>query len=176
VQRADRDAEFAAFVESRSRSLLSVAILLTGEYQRGEDLMQTALLTAYDNWARLRQPEAASAYVRQIMVTTSISWWRRRWRAEVPTEDVAEPSRPVPGLDSTQLVDGRTEMWPHIRALPPRQRAVLVLRYYEDLPVARIAELLGCTPGTVKSQTHKALATLRARLEAAEQAERGGVR
>lgn len=179
MERTDRDAEFAAFVLSRSRALLSVAVLLTGDHQRGEDLMQTALLKAYDAWPRLRQPQAAEPYVRRIMVTTSISWWRRRWRAEVPTEDVAGragPGAAVPGLDPALLVDGRTQMWPHLLALPPRQRAVLVLRYYEDLPVARIAELMGCSVGTVKSQTSKALATLRARLEAADQPERGGVR
>ena len=172
MEREDRDTAFTDFVTSRSRALLSSAYLLTGDLQRGEDLMQTALLKAYLAWPRLREPAAAEAYVRRTMVTTSISWWRRRWRGEVPTARL--PDRPR--LDPSELVDGRSEMWPHLLALPPRQRVALVLRYYEDLPLAQVAELMGCSIGTVKSTTNRGLAALRARIEAADHVTPGGVR
>jgi RNA polymerase sigma-70 factor (sigma-E family) len=172
MEREDRDTAFTDFVTSRSRALLSSAYLLTGDLQRGEDLTQTALLKAYLAWPRLREPAAAEAYVRRIMVTTSISWWRRRWRGEVPSAELPDRAR----LDTSELVDGRSEMWPHLLALPARQRVTLVLRYYEDLPLAQVAELMGCSLGTVKSTTNRALAALRARIEAADHVTPGGVR
>ena len=164
MDRRGRDEEFTAFVAARSRALLGTAYLLTGDRGRAEDLLQTALLKTYLAWPRMREPQAAEAYVRRTMVTTSISWSRRRWRGELPAADLPERLTP----DGTSQIDRRAEVWPHLHALPPRQRAVVVLRFYEDLPEARIAELLGCSVGTVKSQTHRALATLRARMGLAE--------
>ena len=94
------------------------------------------------------------------MVTTSISWWRRRWHGELPTAELPDRSQ----LDPIDLVDGRSEIWPHLLRLPTRQRVVLVLKFYEDLTEPQIAEQMGCSVGTVKSQTHRALAALRARM------------
>jgi RNA polymerase sigma-70 factor (sigma-E family) len=164
VDRRGRDEEFTAFVAARSRALLGTAYLLAGDRGRGEDLLQTALLKTYLAWPRLREPQAAEAYVRRTMVTTSISWSRRRWRGELPAAELPHQVTP----DATTQVDRRDEVWPHLRGLAPRQRAVLVLKFYEDLPETGIAELMGCSVGTVKSQTHRALATLRSRMGLAE--------
>jgi RNA polymerase sigma-70 factor, ECF subfamily len=160
VDRHKRDEQFTDFVNARSRALLGTAYLLVSDRQRAEDLVQTALLKTYLAWPKLREARAVEAYVRRTMVTTTISWSRRRWRGEIPSGALPQEA----GCDGTGLVDGRAEVWPHLRALPPRQRAALVLRYYEDLTEQQVAEHLGCSVGTVKSQTHRALATLRARL------------
>jgi RNA polymerase sigma-70 factor (ECF subfamily) len=157
----ERDEAFTAFVAARSRSLLRTAYLLTGDHALAEDLLQTALTKTYLAWGRIHDLEAVEAYVRQTMITTLTSWWRRRWRGETPTATLPEST--YDGA-ATAESDERASVFPHLRALPARQRAVVVLRYYEDLPESEIARLLGCTPGTVKSQAHRALATLRERL------------
>jgi len=157
------DAEFRDFVAVRSRALLRTAYLLTGDHHLAEDLLQTALTKTYLAWGRIRERGAVEAYVRATMVTTQTSWWRIRWRGERPTGDFPD----VPADDLAQsAVDDRTVVWRHIRALPIHQRAVVVLRYYDDLSEAEIASILGCSPGTVKSQASRALTTLRARLAA----------
>jgi RNA polymerase sigma-70 factor (sigma-E family) len=163
VDRKARETQFTEFVTARSRALLGTAYLLSGDRQRAEDLVQTALLKTYLAWPRLRDTRAVEAYVRRTMVTTSISWSRRRWRGELSTGALPETAHVAYG-DATAAVDGRAELWPHLAALPARQRAVLVLRYYEDLTEPQVAEQLGCSVGTVKSQTYRALATLRTRL------------
>jgi RNA polymerase sigma-70 factor (ECF subfamily) len=163
VDRRARETQFTEFVTARSRALLGTAYLLSGDRQRAEDLVQTALLKTYLAWPRLRDTRAVEAYVRRTMVTTSISWSRRRWRGELSTAALPERAVAADG-DPTADVDGRAELWPHLAALPARQRAVLVLRYYEDLTEPQVAEQLGCSVGTVKSQAHRALATLRDRL------------
>lgn len=170
MDRQARDAQFDDFVTARSRALLGTAYLLTGDRQRAEDLLQTALLKTYLAWGRLRETRAVEAYVRRTLVTTYISWSRRKWRSEVATGSL--PDRPGAD-DPTRVVDGRAELWPHLRALPPRQRASLVLRFYEDLSEAQVAEQLGCSVGTVKSQTSRALATLRERMGVPTTAEPG---
>ncbi len=172
MDREQRDAQFTDFVAARSRALLGTAYLLTGDRQRGEDLLQTALLKTYLAWPRLRDTRAVEAYVRRTMVTTSISWWRRRWHGELPTAEL--PDHACAGPDGA--VEQRSLVWPHLLALPPRQRAVVVLRFYEDLTEAQIAEQMGCSVGTVKSQSHRALASLRARLGEPETTLNGGVR
>jgi RNA polymerase sigma-70 factor (ECF subfamily) len=166
ISHHERDEAFTAFVSARSRSLLRTAYLLTGDHGLAEDLLQTALTKTYLAWGRIRDRDAVEAYVRQTMITTQTSWWRRRWRGETPTETLPETTYDA----ATATSDERVRVFPHLRALPARQRAVIVLRYYEDLPEAEIARLLGCTPGTVKSQAHRALATLRERL--AEESDR----
>ena len=144
-------AEFDAFVVARSGSLLRTAYLLLGDEQRAEDLLQTALTKAWFAWARIDwEPEA---YVRRILVTTAASWWRRRWVVETPTAVVPE--------EATAAPDEHEDLWNALRHLPPRQRAVVVLRYLEDRSEAETARLLDCSPGTVKSQAAKALAKLR---------------
>lgn len=148
---ADR-AMFQDFVVARSDRLLRTAYLLTGDWGLAEDLLQESLTKAWFAWPRVDEPEP---YVRRVLVTTYTSWWRRRWRAEVPSASL--PDFPVRDDDAGE----RAELWRAVRALPARQRAVIVLRFYEDLPVAEVAALLGCGTGTVKSQTAKALAKLR---------------
>ena len=151
---SDEDA-FRAFVVACSPSLLRTAYLLTHDQQYAEDLLQTALTKAWFAWGRLN--DDPRPYVRRVLVTTSVSWWRRRWTREVPTGKL--PERPVTGM----VVDRAPgqDLWDAIGRLPARQRAVVVLRYYEDLSEAETAQLLGCSVGTVKSQCSKALASLR---------------
>jgi len=163
----DHAVDFSDWVAARQHVLLRTAYVLTGNPHDARDLLQTALAKAYLSWGRLREPRAAEAYVRRIMVNEHISWWRRAWRTrENPTADLPEPrgGRADPAAQSAE----RDELWTLVQTLPTRQRAAVVLRYYEDLSEAETAQLLGCSVGTVKSQTSRAVARLRARL-AAEQ-------
>ncbi|WP_309236860.1 SigE family RNA polymerase sigma factor, partial [Micromonospora sp. S-DT3-3-22] len=162
---ADRDPledEFRDFVAARSGALLRTAYLLAGDWATAEDLLQTALTKTYLAWRRLGGIEAVEPYARRVMVNTSTSWWRRRWHGERPTEVLPERA----GVDEIEQQLDRDALWRHLRRLPARQRAVLVLRYYEDLSEAQTAALLEISPGTVKSQTSRALNTLRRRLAA----------
>ena len=155
--------EFREFVAARSSALLRTAYLLAGDWATAEDLLQTALTKTYLAWKRLGGIEAVEPYTRRVLVNTATSWWRRRWHGERPTEMLPERAGPDQHAQALE----RDVLWRHVRALPPRQRAVLVLRFYEDLTEARTADLLDISPGTVKSQTARALATLRKRLAAA---------
>jgi RNA polymerase sigma-70 factor (sigma-E family) len=147
------ESQFDQFVVDRSPALLRSAYLLVQDQGLAEDLLQTALTKAWFAWKRIEDPEA---YVRRIMVTTSASWWRRRWTRETPT-DLPEPS-----AESTQDEPaGAQDVWVAIGRLPRRQRAVVVLRYLEDRSETDTASLMGCSVGTVKSQCAKALAKLR---------------
>lgn len=152
--------EFREFVAARSAALLRTAYLLAGDRASAEDLLQTALTKLYLAWKRLGGIEAVEPYARRVLVNTATSWRRRRWHGERPTEVL--PERPGPD-EHAEAVE-RTVLWQHVRSLPTRQRAVLVLRFYEDLSEAQTAELLDISPGTVKSQTSRALATLRKQL------------
>jgi len=143
---------FDTFVVARSRALLRTAYLLTRDHALAEDLVQTALAKAWFHWSRIRDDDP-EPYVRRILVTTYSSWWRRRWNGEIPTDEL--PESPAPAGDD------RLDLWDAIGRLPRRQRAVVVLRFYEDLTEAETARLMGSTVGTVKSQTAKALAKLR---------------
>lgn len=148
--------QFAEFVSARMPAVLRWAHLLTGDRGRAEDLVQHAFAATYRHWRRI-DPERAEAYVRRAVLNAHLSWWRRGWRAEQSMGELPER----PGPDRTGDVDERDAMWTALAALPPRQRAVLVLRYYEDLPEAEIARVLDIAPGTVKSQAAKGLARLR---------------
>ena len=139
----DRAAEFEDFVASRSPRLLTTAYLLTHDHGRAEDLLQTSLAKLWLAWPRVDEPDA---YVRKVMVTTYASWWRRKWRGERPS--ASQPTRDP-------------DMWSALARLPRGQRAVLVLRFYEDLTEAETARVLDCSVGTVKSQSAKGLAKLR---------------
>ena len=154
-QVADR-AEFDGFVEARSPRLLRTAYLLTRDWALAEDLLQTALTKAWFAWGRIE--DSPEAYVRKTLVTTYTSWWRRKWRGEVPTRScpTAASASVAPTTSTTACCSGR-----RLDSLAPRQRAVIVLRYFEDLTEAETAHVLGCSVGTVKSQTSKALARLR---------------
>ncbi|SCF37830.1 RNA polymerase sigma-70 factor, sigma-E family [Micromonospora viridifaciens] len=152
--------EFREFVAARSSALLRTAYLLAGDWATAEDLLQTALTKTYLAWKRLGGIEAIEPYARRVLVNTSTSWWRRRWHGERPTEVLPERA----GVDEIEQQLDRDALWRHLQALPARQRAVLVLRFYEDMSEAQTAALLQISPGTVKSQTSRALNTLRRRL------------
>ena len=160
---------FAEFVRGRGQALQRTAFLLTGDWALAEDLVQTALARSWPAWGRIRHADP-EGYVRKVLVNTHASWWRRRWRGEVPT--VLLPDRP--GDDAHGGLHERPALHAALLRLPPRQRAVVVLRFAEDLSEAATAEALGITPGTVKSTTSKALAKLRADGALADLAPTGG--
>lgn len=146
--------DFDEFVAARSTGLLRTAYLLTRDHALAEDLLQTALTKAWFAWSRIEdQPEP---YVRRILVNTYASWWRRKWNGE---QSYAEPPHhPTVAAGGSEA---RHDLWEAMGRLPRRQRAVVVLRYVEDLTEAETARLLGVSVGTVKSQAAKALAKLR---------------
>jgi RNA polymerase sigma-70 factor (sigma-E family) len=149
------DEEFGEFVRASWPRLYRTAYLLVGDPGLAEDLVQTALAKTYAAWPQVRDVRAAPAYARTTLVNTAASWFRRHsWRNELPTETMPE---------ATLLSDPseRPAVLSALRQLPPRQRSVVVLRFYEDLSVAEAAHALGCSEGTVKSQTAKAFDTLR---------------
>lgn len=150
-------APFEEFVAVRGSALQRTAYLLTGDWALAEDLLQTALARAYPRWGRIVRDDA-EAYVRKVLVNTWSSWWRRKWRSETPTGRLPEYA----AVDVYADVDRRQAVHVALAALPPRQRAVVVLRFHEDMTETQVASLLGISVGTVKSQTAKALATLRA--------------
>ncbi len=156
---AGRDrAAFAAFVAARSGALHRAAYLLVGDAGLAQDLVQEALTKTYVAWPRLRRPEAAEAYTRKAITTTAITWFRKRsWNAERVAEQLPEGSTEGPA----DVLAARHDLVAALAQLPPRQRAVIVLRYYEDLTERQTAEVLGCAVGTVKSQASTALRRLR---------------
>ncbi|KUJ67805.1 RNA polymerase subunit sigma-24 [Streptomyces albus subsp. albus] len=160
------DLGFEEFVAARGPRLLRIAWLLTGDAHLAEDLLQTVLAKVWPRWHRI-VGEDPEAYVRKALVNTHTSWWRRRWRGEVPHEDLPEQAA---AADPFAAVDLEQSLAAAVRRLPVRQRAVVVLRYFEDLSVADTARVLGCGPGTVKSQAVKALRSLRAQLPEPEPA------
>jgi RNA polymerase sigma-70 factor (sigma-E family) len=156
------DEDFAEFVRARWGSLYRLAYLLAASPAGAEDLLQITLERAYVNWSRIGKMEYAEAYVRRMLANALVSSRRRAWHSEQPYEQLPETlgdSAEMPVLD-------RHLIWPLVCALPARQRAVIVLRYYEDLAEAQIAEVLGCAPGTVKSQSSAAIGALRRALAA----------
>jgi RNA polymerase sigma-70 factor (sigma-E family) len=141
------DAEFVAFVDRRARQHLRAAALLTGDWHTAEDLVQTCLVKLYRAWPRLDPSVDLDAYLLRMLVNTNRSWWRARWRREAPVATVPDRAGEVDGQDAH---DRAAAVRQALRALPARQRAVLVLRFYEDLPVAEVADLLGCSAGAVR--------------------------
>ena len=159
---ARRDpAVFADFVAARSPALHRAAYLMVGDSQLAQDLVQEALTKTYVAWPRLRDPRAAEAYTRKAITTTAISWFRRKgWANERPTETLPDTFRPGHADDIV-----RTDwLWTALQTLPARQRAAVVLRFYEDLTEAQTADAMGCAVGTVKSQVSAGLAKLRTQL------------
>lgn len=154
--------EFDAFVLRTWSRLDRVALALTGSRHDADDLMQNAYTKAYRHWPKLLEMEHPEAYVRRILVNESTSAWRRPWRrAERSTADL--PERPTTASQDSYAV--HDELWREIQRLPKRQRAVLVLRYYEDLTERQTADVLGIAVGTVKSQCKVALDKLRDSLD-----------
>lgn len=154
----DARTDFDGFVGARSSALLRTAYLLTRDHALAEDLLQTALAKAWFAWRRIDgDPEA---YVRRILVNTYATWWRRKWNGEQPTDELPEPTgTPLHGRPDGS--DTSRDLWTALGRLPRRQRAVVVLRYFEDLSEAETARVLGCSVGNVKSQASRALAKLR---------------
>ncbi|MFJ6896680.1 SigE family RNA polymerase sigma factor [Streptomyces hokutonensis] len=148
---------FRDFVDSRSSALLKTAVLLCGgDRHAGEDLLQNALVKVAGRWQRIDEPEA---YVRRILYRQQVSRWRLKWRRREVC--VAEPPEAAAAPDAASAAELRLVMREALSRLTARQRTVLVLRYFEDLPEADVARLLGCSVGTVRSTTHRSLARLR---------------
>jgi RNA polymerase sigma-70 factor (sigma-E family) len=149
---------FAQFVEVRQRALQRTAWLLTGDWALAEDLVQTALARSWPRWGRIRRRDDPEIYVRRVMVNTWASWCRRHWRGEVPSGTV--PDGEARG-DMAAEVAVRMAVRAALGSLTARQRAVLVLRVFDDLSEAQVAQVLGCAVGTVKSTMSRAVARLR---------------
>jgi RNA polymerase sigma-70 factor (sigma-E family) len=151
---AEQRAAFDAFARGRMRELLRFAHLLTGDPERAADLVQDALERTLMAWPRIERKDDPVGYVRRAIVNRHVSVWRRLRRERLVAETPDQPYDNAGGRDR--------ELWAGLATLPPRQRAVLVLRYYEDLSEADCAAVMGCSVGTVKSQAWKAIARLRA--------------
>ena len=155
-----RDAEFSEYMVMRQPSLLRTAYLLTGDRQTAEDLVQTSLAKLYLSWDKVQKRESLDGYVRRILVNEHNSLWRRGWKKREHATGVI-PERP----HTDAYDDGRRDaVWEVVQTLPRRARAVVVLRYYEQLSEAETADALGISVGTVKSQASRALAALRGRM------------
>ncbi|WP_127503258.1 SigE family RNA polymerase sigma factor [Actinoplanes solisilvae] len=150
------DDGFRAFVEQQWGPLVRLAYLLTGDRGHAEDLVQSALEKTHRKWGRVSRMDAPLAYVRRAMVNTATSWRRRRRVGEVPLLVTDGPA-----ADPYGSVEQRQQVVAALRTLPPRMRAVLVLRYFADLSETETAEALGCSVGTVKSQASRGLERLR---------------
>ncbi len=162
VKAQRRDEEFAAYMAARQPSLLRTAYLLTGDQHTAEDLVQTAFAKLYLSWDKVQRRELVDGYVRRILVNEHNSLWRRSWKKrEVTTEYLPETPAPLDAPD-----DGQGQaLWDFVQTLPKKQRAAIVLRYYEELSEAETAAVLGVSIGTVKSQTSRALATMRSKVD-----------
>jgi RNA polymerase sigma-70 factor (sigma-E family) len=152
---ARSEREFSEFVAARSMTLLRVAHVLTGDQHRAEDLVQGALTKLAARWHRVDDPDA---YVRRVIYNDQVTVWRRRGKIR---EDPVAVTPDRAATDGFVHAERRMDLRAALSRLGSRQRAVLVLRFFEDLPEAEVARLLGCSVGTVRSQTHRALARLR---------------
>jgi RNA polymerase sigma-70 factor (sigma-E family) len=153
-----QDVAFAEFAAGSQASLMRTALLLTGDWQAAEDLLQSALLRVYLHWGRSASWDSPLAYSRKVVVNLYATRRRRRWHAEVPH---AAPVAAAVGADPADEIVARRELMEALTALPRHQRAVLVLRFYEDMSVEETADVLGCSTGTVKSRTQRGLKRLR---------------
>lgn len=154
---------YEEFADSRLTALLRYAVMLTGDPHTAQDLVQETMVRVQLNWRRVDRADAPDAYVRRMLTNQYVDWRRGSWLSRVllrPEPDTARPSQADHAGESAE----RDLIWGWLAKLPRRQRAVLVLRYYEDLPDGEIAEILGCAVGTVRSSISRALAALRAEL------------
>jgi RNA polymerase sigma-70 factor (sigma-E family) len=149
---------FRDFVMARSPALVRSAWLLTGSEANAQDLVQTALAKTWTRWGRITRQDAPEAYVRRVMLSIYLTWRRRRWRGEVAAGWLPDQADTH---DVFAEADVRRSVSEALHSLPRRQRAVVVLRFFDDLTEPQAAAVLGCSVGTVKSQTAKALAKLR---------------
>ena len=155
----DQEREFAEFFTAAWPRLFRTAVAVAGERGAAEDALQTAFAKAYAAWSRVSRAERPEAYVRRMVVNEILGSRRHGWRRRERPYELVEPPDAAPSPESG--VVERDAVWTAVRSLPVRQRAVIVLRYYEDLSEQEIADVLGCSRGTVKSQASSALATLR---------------
>ena len=170
------EAEFKEYVAAQSLALRRTTYLMCGDWHQAEDLVQTALLRLYRSWSKVQRSDSRDAYVRQVLVRCLIDERRRGWRRERPFAEMPEVGLHMRDEDGASGADGRAESGFEIRfghrdeifaalaKIPPRQRATLVLRYWEDMSVEQAAHVLDCSVGTVKSQSARGLAALRALL------------
>jgi len=163
TNRQTADVAFQDYVASRGQALTRMAYLLSGSHADADDLVQAALAKAYARWPHISALGSPDAYVRRMIANQHISWWRsrRRERLAAVTPDVAIAD----GSSSHATADLVRDL---VRSLPPKQRAAVVFRYYEDLEDEAIAAALGCSVGTVRSQISRALASLRGHCDLAE--------
>ena len=149
---------FEEYAAAAWPSLYRYAYLLAGNHSDAEDVAQQTLIKAHRSWSRVTTSGSPNAYVRRMLTNTYLSERRpRKRKLELLTDTPPEPASAPPAGSEERMA-----LWPHVKALPPRQRAVIVLRYYEDLNEAEIADALGCSRGNVKSTAHRALKALRA--------------
>ena len=159
-----REAEFVAYYEARAAAVRKTAYVLCGDWHLAEDLTQTAFTKLYQAWHRLERFEALDGYVRQTVVRAFLDERRRPWRREYATGPES-PVFDVPSAGGAAAGEGEREiLLEALSRIPKRRRAVIVLRYWEDLSVEQVAEMLDCSPGTVRSQASRGLADLRAAL------------
>lgn len=163
---SDRNAEFTEYMSARMPALRRLARLLCQDWSRADDLLQAAMTRTYVHWSKARGADSIDAYVRAILVREFLEERRSGWARRVHVTD-QQLDRPDVATDHELALDLRAA----VAALPPRQRAVLVLRFYCDLNIDQAAQALGCTPGTVKSQTAKAMSALRRALGRADERE-----
>jgi RNA polymerase sigma-70 factor (sigma-E family) len=150
---------FEEFAEARLQSLLRYATVLTGDPHLAQDIVQDVLVRIHSRWGKVSRYDAPEQYARRAILNAYISW-RRRWSVRNLVPFGSPPEQIVP----EHAVFEPSELWQRMAGLPRRQRAVLALRYYEGFTDAEIAEMLGCTAGTVRAHASKALASLRAEL------------
>jgi RNA polymerase sigma-70 factor (sigma-E family) len=162
VDQRDEQA-FAEYFAAKRDSARRTAYMLCGDWHRADDLAQTAFVALHRRWLKIRDPAATDAYLRKTLVRASIDESRRPWRRERFTDELPEPPPSGAGVD--EQVATRQDLLAGLRRVPPKQRAVLVLRYFEGLDVSGAAKVLGCSEGNVKSQTARGLANLREVLE-----------
>jgi RNA polymerase sigma-70 factor (sigma-E family) len=163
---------YEEFVNTRLGALARYAVMLTGDQHTAQDLVQETMVRVQLNWRRVARAEAPERYVKRMMINQYVDWRRGSWLRRVFLRPDADESIAVP-VDHTERAADRDVIWNVLATLPRQQRAALVLRYYEDLPDAEIADMLGCTVGTARGYISKALARLR---ESADRLSLGGVR
>lgn len=161
--------DFEVWVTEKADALLRFAYVLTGDSNLAEDAVQDALTTACARWGRVSRADDPEAYVKRMVVNAHISWWRRFRRREAPVEDPVRTARAVP--DGTADRAEAQAVWELCATLPDKQRAAVVLRFYEDMSYAEIAQLLHCAEATARSHVHRALAALKTTLSGNESTE-----
>jgi RNA polymerase sigma-70 factor (sigma-E family) len=161
---------FEEYVLARGPALLRLARLLVDDVHRADDLVQDTLVRVYPRWAKVLRTDQPDLYIRRTLINLNASWWRRRSSREMPAEFSADAG---PGRDDHGgAVADRVALWARVRVLPPRQRAVIALRYYEDLDDDRIGQILGCSRATVRTHAMRALAAMRVDLRDLEELHR----